>query len=64
MWYVICFAIGAIAGLIIMALIKKNKEVAHDTETIETIVKRSIEAYKQNKKTEEIVAEIDELLKQ
>jgi len=47
----------------VLLLRKKNSGETPSPEVVKKIVERSIEAYKQNKKTEEIIAEIDDLLK-
>jgi hypothetical protein len=64
MGYLFSFLGGIAAGVAAVLLIrKKSSGATPPPEVVKTIVERSIEAYKQNKKTEEIVAEIDDLLK-
>jgi hypothetical protein len=63
MWYVISFVLGLGIGAALVELLRrKNSGDTPSPEVIKKIVERSIEAYKQNKKTEEIIAEIDDLL--
>jgi hypothetical protein len=47
----------------VLLIMKKSSGETPSPEVIKKIVERSIEKYKQNKKTEEIIAEIDALLK-
>jgi hypothetical protein len=64
MGYLLTFLGGVAAGIASVLLIrKKNSGETPSPEVVKKIVERSIEAYKQNKKTEEIIAEIDELIK-
>jgi len=64
MGYLLTFLGGVIAGIASVLLIrKKDSGETPSPEVVKKIVERSIEAYKQNKKTEEIIAEIDELIK-
>ena len=64
MGYLFAFLGGVAAGIASMLLLrKKNSGETPSPEVVKKIVERSIEAYKQNKKTEEIIAEIDELIK-
>lgn len=63
MWYVISFVLGLGIGAALAVLLRrKNSGDTPSPEVVKKIVERSIEAYKQNKKTEEIIAEIDDLL--
>ena len=63
MWYVISFVLGLGIGAALVELLRrKNSGDTPSPEVVKKIVERSIEAYKQNKKTEEIIAEIDDLL--
>ena len=63
MWYVVTFGIGAFIGGLVIYLMQVRKVSDVQNEVIKVIVERSIERYKQNKKTEEIIKEIDELLR-
>jgi hypothetical protein len=64
MGYLFSFLGGVAAGIAAVLLLrKKNSGETPSPEVVKKIVERSIEAYKQNKKTEEIIAEIDDLLK-
>jgi len=64
MGYLFTFLGGVAAGIAsVLLLRKKNSGETPSPEVVKKIVARSIEAYKQNKKTEEIIAEIDELIK-
>ena len=64
MWYVISFVLGLGIGAAFVALQRrKDSGETPSPEVVKKIVERSIEAYKQNKKTEEIIVEIDELIK-
>jgi gas vesicle protein len=64
MGYLFSFLGGLAAGAAAVLLLrKKSSGETPSPGAIKKIVERSIEAYKQNKKTEEIIAEIDDLMR-
>lgn len=61
--YLVVFLGGAVVGAAVALLVRRKPSGATPPpEVIKIIVERSIKAYKQQKKTEEIIKEIDDLL--